>query len=97
MVQENIANGLTAAETLADVMDILKDLYQDIKPKGGRLREKLLLQKAFERYEKHRESLTRKSSPKTDQLADVLHCTDTPRVVAYQEMLMHAQRLERAQ
>lgn len=34
-----------SCETLADIMDILKDLMEDMKPKGGRLREKLILEK----------------------------------------------------
>jgi hypothetical protein len=44
-------------------MDILKDLMEDLKPKGGRLREKLMLEKAFERYEQHRSTLSHETSP----------------------------------
>jgi hypothetical protein len=52
-----------SGETLADIMDILKDLMEDMKPKGGRLREKMILGKAFDRYEQHRSTLTHGTSP----------------------------------
>lgn len=69
-----------SGETLADIMDILKDLMEDLKQKGGRLREKLMLEKAFRRYEEHRVTLSHGTSPYLGActclqgLADCLDC-----------------------